>query len=85
MPRCSCGKRFTFLSDLSHHQRSCVHVHQEESRKQDDGIVDTMIGVGIGMAIESLFDSDSGSSSSSSDSFSGGGGDFGGGGSSGDW
>ena len=65
---------------------------KEESSSSND-IIDTVVDIGIGLAISSIFDDSSSSSSldySSNDSSSGfdggfGGGDFSGGGAGGDW
>lgn len=57
-------------------------------KRDDDVIVDALVGAGIGVLIGSLFSSDNDSSGvdfGGSSDWSGGGGDSGGGGASGDW
>jgi len=64
--------------------------HYRKDYSSSDDIVNTVVNIGIGLAIGSIFDSDSSSSSSSSNDSSsfdgfGGGGEFGGGGADTDW
>lgn len=59
---------------------------QKEDNNSSDSLLETVTEIGIGLALGSLFDSDSSSSSSDSSSFDGfDGGSFGGGGSSSNW
>jgi len=85
-----------YLYDLdSYEQMDYIRSVESESKTSSNrDIVDTIVDVGLGIAISSLFDNDSSSSSSSdfgsSNDLSGfdggfGGGDFSGGGSGGDW
>lgn len=71
---------------------SSVRISTTTTPRRDpvDDLVDTAIGVGIGMAIGSMMDDDNNRTSTSDncgsdDSFTSGGGDFGGGGASGSW
>lgn len=78
----NCG---SVLTKREAERRKCNNCNDDLS----DEIASFVIGVGVGMLLDNLFDNSSSSSSSSSDnssSFEGfGGGDFGGGGASSDW
>lgn len=56
---------------------------QKTNNNDDDGLLDLVVGVGLGLVIDNILDGAIGGEVPSD--FGGGGGDFGGGGSSGDW
>lgn len=86
MFECGCGFSCYTESTFRGHVRHCSSARRKRSNNSDlfDSVVD--IGLGIGIAIGSLFGgSDDGGSSGSDSGFSGGGGDFSGGGADGGW
>lgn len=77
-----CNWKSSYKSMVETHARNCLYKPSQYSCDIVEDVIDIATGIGIGLAIGSLFDNDS---SSGSDFSGGGGGDFGGGGSSGDW
>jgi len=87
MTRCSkCGRDDERL--CIYNSADCPLYRARRKREESSDLtisLDSVVAIGVGMAMENLIHSSSSSSSSSSSDISGGGGDFGGGGSSGDY